>query len=134
MAFLRDAVVVMELGLPAHHEQAARLQVDVEHAPRGALRADHEPARRAEGQQRDRLALDEVRELVVVRRDAVVLVAVEVEADAVIRRAGGRANERKRFAEGFGQRRVVGTVVRAQARHVDFALVHHATPATPCDA
>src|SRR5690606_33191149 len=78
---LGDAVLVGGLAGVAHHQQAARLQVDADGTATG-LGADVHAPGAAQRDQRQRLAGDELVQLVVVHGHAVVAVAVEVQACA----------------------------------------------------
>src|SRR5688500_10469623 len=73
----------MNLAGVVHHEEASRLEVDMQRPPRRLLCADGHPARGSKREQRDGKAFADLVEMVVVRRDAVATVAVEVQADAV---------------------------------------------------
>jgi hypothetical protein len=100
----------------------------VEHALRRRLRADRHRARGAERQQRDRKAADDLVQVVVVWSDAVATVAVEVQADAAERYAGGGDHAAGRGADRVGR----GILHRREPemglkpRHVHVAVVHPA--------
>jgi hypothetical protein len=61
----------MQLRRMVHHQEAARLEIDVDRAPRRPLRTYGHPPRGAERHQRDRKAFTNFIEMIVVRGDAV---------------------------------------------------------------
>src|ERR1700735_5273639 len=68
---LWNAVIVVLLRLVTHHEQAAVLQIHVEHAPRPRLAANRHAPRRTQRKQRDGKSRLDFVEVIVMRGDAV---------------------------------------------------------------
>jgi hypothetical protein len=95
--------------------------------------ADRHAAGSAEREQGDGLSAYQISQRVVVRSDAVVLVSMEIEANAVEVCARRRTDPIKRLAQHGQQGRVVDIKVCPQARDFHFALIHRATIVFPND-
>jgi hypothetical protein len=130
---LRDAVRIVELRRVVHHEQAARLEVNMNDRPWFRFRPYGHPARGAKGDQRDRKAVANLVQIVVVRGDTVTAVTIQVEPDGVERHAEAvdHAARRVQKCAGHRGRRRIEPKVAHQPRHIDLPLVHHPPLAPP---
>ena len=126
----------MELRRVVHDEQAARLEVHVNHAAWRRLRAYRHAPRRAKREERNRKAFANLVQVIVVRGDAVAPVAVQVEADAVERYSSAGNHARGSAQDGWRRegRRRIEPEVGHQPRHVNLAVVHQPALGSPLDA
>ena len=136
---LRNAVRIVNLRRIAHHEQTARLEIEVERVAGGLLRADDHPPSCAERKQRDRRSLNELVQVIVMRRDAVAAVAIAIEPDAVERRTNGLNYVLRGFGAVYsgtgpsGRSKPKGYLER-RPRNVHFLFVHRSALRAPVDA
>ena len=72
----RDGVRIVELRQILHDEKDAWLEVNVNGTPRRGLLANRHPPRRPEREQRDREALPDLVQMIIVGRDTVAAVPV----------------------------------------------------------
>ena len=96
--------------------------------------ADRHAASRTERHQRDRKPRDDLVGMIVVRRDAVATVAVEIQTGVGKRGTGGFHYPPLRLADRGRRRWIVQAKRGDQSWNVDLAVVHHAALASPSDA
>ena len=82
-AVFGHGMCVVKLRCIVHDQEAARLEIDMDHAPRRPLRAYGHPPGRAERDQCNGKPRPNLVEMVVMRVDAVPAVRIPVEADAL---------------------------------------------------
>src|SRR5215467_13155661 len=135
LSSFRHAMRVVKLRRVVHHEEAARLEIDVYCALRRLFGTDGHQACRAKRDERDRKPLLDFVEMIVVRRHAVTAVAIEVQADAVERHVEpfDRALRGTPNRLWYRDLRLVQPKTRHQAWHVDLTLVHHSPLCMPTD-
>ena len=126
-------MVIVDLGLVAHDEQAPALEVGVERAARRLFRADGHPSGGPERKKRDRPAGREFVKMIVVGRHTVLLGAIEIEPDARKRNPQPADHTLRGQTQAWGKGLAIGfePISRGQAGNFDFAVVHSAAFGLP---
>src|SRR5437879_2861409 len=122
------------MALVAHHEQAAGVEVEIEHAARPEGAAYRHAPRRPEAHQSNRRALGSAFDVIAMRRDAVVSVSVEVQTSGRKCHAADPLDVRAHRPNGLWKHRILEREARDEPGYVDDAIVHRAALRTPLDA
>lgn len=117
--------------LKAHNQEASRFQVEIEHAPRPRFAANRHPSRRAQTHERDRRLIDHLLDVIAVGGDAVVAVAIKVQAGRVKPASAESLDLPAQRGDRLGQCGVVERKRSDQTRDVNDAFVHRTPLGTP---